>query len=141
VAEPEQRKEPEPLEQRKEEEGGVYHHRFQIAYFGDDPSDHSMDVMELGPALYGFGMAISAANTRLNGQKSKVRVLVESDFEHKCFSINFEIIQEVWKVLKNFLDKDRFEGVNEMLTYLGMVGGVGVGSVLGYLKMETRSQG
>ncbi len=61
---------------------------FQVAYDGED-GGHSMDVEQLGPALQAFGKLIREANAQLNGKKATVRVFVVSDFEHRCFNINF----------------------------------------------------
>jgi hypothetical protein len=63
-----------------------------------------MDVEELGPALLVFGKRIKAANAELNKDRATVKVLVASDFEHKCFNINFEIIQTIWEQLRDFID-------------------------------------
>ena len=55
-----------------------------IAYVGDDDNDHSMDVEALAPALLAFGKLIRAANANLNRDRTTMKVLVDSEFEHKC---------------------------------------------------------
>jgi hypothetical protein len=78
-------------------EGGirdVSKHEFSIAYDGEAPAaggDHSIDVQTLAPALLAFGKLIREANTEFNGERSTAKVRVVSDFEHRCFSINFEV--------------------------------------------------
>ena len=78
---------------------------FQVAY-GGDSDDHSMDVQELAPALLGFGRLIRESNAALNGKRTTVKVLVQSDFEHKCFNISFEIIQHVLDAIVGFLKSE-----------------------------------
>ena len=109
---------------------------FQVAYVGDDSDDHSMDVDALGPALLGFGKLIRGANAEMNGERASVKVLVASDFEHKCFNINFEVVQVV-KEVKDFLDGDGVQNVTELLKNIGVLGGMTIGalnSVLKYLE-------
>ena len=76
----------------EDESGDTNRQKFQVAYVGEDPNDHTMDVEELAPALLAFGKLIRAANAELNKSRARVRVLVASDFEHKCFNINFEVV-------------------------------------------------
>jgi hypothetical protein len=110
---------------------------FQVQYVGENPEDHTMDVEELGPALIGFGKMIRAANEEFNQDKARVRVLVASDFEHRCFQINFEVVQ-ILKDITDFLQSHHVE-LTELLKRLGIIvtGTAGiVGSVFGYLKWK-----
>lgn len=110
---------------------------FQVQYVGENPDDHTMDVEELGPALIAFGKMIRAANDELNQDKARVRVLVASDFEHRCFHINFEVVQ-ILKDITDFLQSNHVE-LAELLKRLGIIvtGTAGiVGSVFGYLKWK-----
>lgn len=43
------------------------------------------------------------ANTELNQKRISMKVLVDSEFEHKCFLINFETLQTVLDTVKDFL--------------------------------------
>ena len=70
---------------------------FQVAYHGDSSDDHSLDVEALAPFLLGFGRLVRESNSLLNGDKVRVKILVTSDFEHKCFHINFEVVQTARK--------------------------------------------
>ena len=66
---------------------------FSVAYSGIGRSDdHSIDVETLAPALLAFGKLIREANRQTNGTSTTAKVLVVSDFEHKCFNINFEVV-------------------------------------------------
>jgi hypothetical protein len=71
-------------------------------YYGDDPQDHKMNVESVGPALVAFGRLVRAANAELNGDRASVDVLVDSGFEHRCFSIDLEVIQRVFDQVKDF---------------------------------------
>jgi len=108
---------------------------FQVAYGG--PSDsHSMDVQDLGPALLAFGRLVREANADINGKKSTVKVIVTSDFEHKCFNINFEVVQSVVHQIATFLQSDTIKSAKEILVDLGVIsGGSGLG-LLGFLKWK-----
>src|SRR5688572_16891890 len=95
---------------------------FQVAYVGEDPNDHTMDVEELGPALVAFGHLVRAANRELNQDRAVVKVLVASDFEHKCFSINFEVVQIALDTIRDFLsDKEAVEDITKILTKIGVI--------------------
>ena len=48
-----------------------------------------MDVADLAPALLALGELIK--QTTFNGDAAKVNLIVQSDFEHKCFQINLEL--------------------------------------------------
>ncbi len=73
-----------------ETEGGeVNRQTLEASYDGRGEDVDSMDVQSLGPALVAFGKLIREANFQINGKKTTVKVLVQSDFEHKCFNINF----------------------------------------------------
>ncbi len=121
------------------EGGDVTRHAFQVAYHGTHPDDHSMDVESLAPALLAFGRLIREANTQINGSRAKVKVLVTSDFEHKCFNINFELIQTVMQAIKSFLQDDNVETATKLLQTIGVVGGAGgvlSGGLLAFLKIK-----
>jgi hypothetical protein len=114
--------------------------KFQIAYTGDVADDHAMNVEALGPALVSFGKLLRAANAELNRDRAEIRVLVQGDFEDKCFNINFEVIQVVVDKVKDLLhDKEAVENATEILKKIGVIGGTTattLGTVLGYLKWK-----
>jgi hypothetical protein len=96
-----------------------------------------MDVEVLGPALISYGKLIRAANTELNQNRASIRLVVESDFEHKCFNINFEVIQTIWQHVQDFLsDKERVENATDLLRRIGFIGGAVGTTVLAYLKWK-----
>ena len=65
--------------------------KFQVTYGGAVLAKHAMDVRDLAPALLSLGALIREANNEINGGRSKVNLLVHSDFKHGCFNINFEL--------------------------------------------------
>lgn len=108
---------------------------FQVAY--DGPADtHSMDVQDLAPALIAFGKLIREANAQLNGKKSTARVLVTSDFEHKCFNINFEVVISYLHQIASFIKSEEVKTAKQVLIDLGIIAGSGGLGLLGYLKWK-----
>ena len=121
---------------------------FQVAYDGADTNSaqgtastaHEMDVQSLGPALIAFGKLIREANAQLNGKKSTVKVLVQSDFEHKCFNITFDVVQNVLHQISTFLTGEEIKNAKEILEDLGIIlGSHGLG-LLGYLKWKNNRE-
>ena len=50
-----------------------------------------------------FGKLIREANAEFNGKNATARVLVVSDFESKCFNVNFEVVLSAYQQLKTLL--------------------------------------
>jgi len=118
------------------ESGDGSRRKFQVAYLGEKADDHAMDVDALAPALLSFSKLLRAANEELNSERATVKVLVASEFEHKCFSINFELVQILDKI-KDFLKSDDVKNANDLLQKIGIIGGAAGGaiaSVFAYLK-------
>jgi hypothetical protein len=108
--------------------------RFQVAYVGDDDSNHSMDVEALAPALLAFGKLIRAANAELNQNRTTMKVLVDSEFEHKCFLITFDTLQTVLDTVKDFLNDEGVKKAGDVLQKIGVLGGTVATGVFGYLR-------
>ncbi|MGU3402999.1 hypothetical protein [Methylobacterium brachiatum] len=109
---------------------------FSVAYDGPSRADdHSIDVRNLAPALLAFGRLLREANTEFNGKKSTTKVLVVSDFEHKCFNINFELIVGFYDQIKQLLGLDQVKTAKEILEWIGLLKGplYGVGLATGYI--------
>lgn len=93
---------------------------FQVAYDGPD-GGHSMDVQTLAPALLAFGDLVREANRVLNGERSQVQLLVKSDFEHKCFNIDFELVQSIKETLLGMIRSTEGADAKEILEWLGIL--------------------
>ncbi|MET4799076.1 hypothetical protein [Bradyrhizobium sp. LB11.1] len=114
---------------------------FQVAYHADDPDDHTIGVEALVPALRGFDRLVRESNAILNGDRSRMRVVVASDFEHKCFHINFDVIQHAIEVTKTFLQDDHVKTAKDILQVIGVIRSVaGSSSLLDYLKWKKNNQ-
>src|SRR6266516_250933 len=122
----------------KPEDGDVSRQAFQIAYEGAAASAHSMDVEALAPALLGFGRLIRESNAVINQNKTTVKVLVTSDFEHKCFSVDFEVVQSIMQRIKTLLHDDNVETARNLLQTIGIIGSAGgaIGTLFGFLKWK-----
>lgn len=96
---------------------------FQLRYDGPALSEHGMDVSDLAPALLALGDLIKRANFAVNGDASKVNLIVQSDFEHKCFQVNLELVQSILKTLGAFLtDEHALKNAQTIAGWLGLVG-------------------
>jgi hypothetical protein len=103
----------------------VSRHEFSVAYDGTalvTTSDHSIDVQALAPALLAIRKLIREANSEFNGKKSTAKVLVVSDFEHKCFNINFEVVLSWYQQLQTLLGDDTVKTAKDVLEWLGLLG-------------------
>ncbi|MGQ3487600.1 hypothetical protein [Roseovarius pacificus] len=113
---------------------------FSVAYNGTDrQSEHSIDVDLLAPALLAFGKLIREANKEINGKNATVNVLVVSDFEHKCFNINFEVVLTLMEQIKTLIGTQEAKDAKEILEWLGLLAGFATGTAgtlgfLGFLK-------
>lgn len=117
-----------------EEEPKLSRYGFAVAYDGASGEDeHSIDVENLAPALLAFGKLIREANIEFNGKKSTSKVLVVSDFEAKCFHVNFEVVVSLFQQIKTFLDSDDVATAKTVLEWLGLLGLTGGGGRLTYL--------
>jgi hypothetical protein len=123
----------------------VSRHGFSVAYDGD-AAEHSIDVETLAPALLAFGKLIREANAEFNGKRATAKVVVVSDFERKCFNINFDVVLGFYEQIKTLVGSSDAVAAQSVLEWLGLigkgltvvsgVGGVGGLSYLGYLKWK-----
>jgi hypothetical protein len=125
-----------------QEKGDMSRKQFSIAYNGQDRrEDHSIDVDTLAPALLAFGKLIREANREFNGKSAKANVLVVSDFEHKCFNINFEVVLTLLEQAKALIGTHHAKDAKEILEWLDLLKMVGGGTIstlgfLGFLKWK-----
>lgn len=104
---------------------------FSVAYDGSARLDgHSIDVRTLAPALMAFGKLLREANIEFNGKKTTTKVLVVSDFEHKCFNVNFELVLGWYEQVKQLLGLDEAKTAKEVLEWVGLIKPAIVGASL-----------
>ena len=108
---------------------------FEIAYDGAEDL-HEMDVTRLGPALIGLGDLIREANFQINGDSAKVNLVVTSDFEHKCFNINFELVQTILDKVIGFVQREDVKTAHDILDWIGFGAVVTLHPLLQYLKLR-----
>lgn len=89
-----------------------------------------MDVQVLAPALFGFGELVREANAQVNKDKSTVKLVVDADFEHKCFQIRFKVIQRILEKLKDLVGAGEVRAPEDIMQLLGVAalaaGGIGL---------------
>lgn len=112
----------------------------QMVYEGGPADGHSMDVRDLAPALLAMGDLCVEANRSLNGAEAKINVLVKSDFEHKCFLVNLEIVQHLVAMghaTQELLNNPHIKEAKDILEWLGLLGiSTTGGGFWGYLKLR-----
>ena len=111
---------------------------FSIAYSGHGRAeDHTIDVESLAPALMAFGRLIRVSNAEFNEKRTSAKVLVTSDFEHKCFNINFELVVSVLDQLKTLIGViDHIKDAKEILEWIGLTTVSPSVSLLAYLQWK-----
>lgn len=108
---------------------------FAVSYSGSGrEDDHSIDVQSLAPALLAFGRLLREANNEFNSKKSTSKVLVVSDFEHKCFNINFELVVSLYDQIKSLIGTDSAKSAKEILEWVGILGTPTIGFGMSYLQ-------
>lgn len=110
---------------------------FSVAYDGTTrEDDHTIDAELLAPALSAIARLIREASTEFGGKETMAKVLVVSDFEHKCFNINFELVLQFYEHIKSLLGDPEVRNAKDLLEWIGLVGGTAVGgiSLIGFLK-------
>lgn len=107
---------------------------FSVAYDGPNRADdHTIDVDVLAPALLAFGRLVREANKEANGKAATARVLVVSDFEHKCFNVNFDVVLTLYEQAKQLVGLQEVKDAKDILEWLDLIVGGTVASGLGFL--------
>lgn len=100
--------------------------RVYLRYDGNALSDHKMDVSILAPALISFGDLFKEANKLVNGNKTKVKVLVNADIEANCVTLSLEVVQSTWEAAKTLLKDDDIASAKDLIEWVMIVGGSGL---------------
>lgn len=115
-------------------------HAFSIAYAGaSHDGEHIINVETLAPALLAFGKLLREANAELNGDRAKANVYVVSDFEHKCFNINFDLLVGFYEQVKNLVKEGDIQDAKNILEWIGLLAAppsVAGASFFAYLKWK-----
>ena len=106
-----------------------------VRYDGPALSGHQMDVSDLAPALIGLSELYKHANTKCNGNKAAVKVLISTDTEHQCFQFDIQIVQGFWDQAKTLLKDTDIASAKELGEWLGLIGGGGATAVYGLFKL------
>lgn len=113
-------------------------HGFSVSYDGERAA-HSIEVETLAPALLAFGKLIREANNEFNGKRATSKVVVVSDFERKCFNINFDVLLTFFEQAKALVGSSDVVAAKDILDWLGLIGAAGSAtgaSFLGYLRWK-----
>jgi hypothetical protein len=58
---------------------------------------------------------IREANAEFNGKRATAKVMVVSDFERKCFNINFEVILSIYEQVRTLLGSEEAKTAKDVL--------------------------
>jgi hypothetical protein len=103
-------------------EAGVSHQLFSISYSGITRPTITIDVEALAPALLAVGRLVRIANVEFNGEQASASVRVVSEFEHRCFNINFDTVISFLEHTKTMmgLTSDNLKSAKEILDQIGL---------------------
>lgn len=107
-----------------------------------------MDVSLLGPSLFALGELCSEANRILNGQETKVKVLLHADVKANCVTINLEVAQSVWQVASHLIQNQNVSSAKEILEWIGILKSVveyalpvaGGGGLIAFLRWKKKNK-
>jgi hypothetical protein len=105
----------------------------QITYAGPALENNEMDVRELAPALVAVADLLQEANSLINGGGTRVDVNVHGSFKSGSFSIDFNIVQNIYQDILRLFTSDGVTTAVNLLTLIGFTG-AGVNGLIGLLK-------
>ena len=106
----------------------------RLRFNGPAVDEHTMDVVDLAPALLAVGELCKLANREINQDQTHVNVLVRADQEHHCFELSLEIIQSLLSGVQGLIRDPKVANTKEILEWIGIIGGGAIGGGMGLLK-------
>ena len=119
--------------------------KLQLRFDGPALKSHAIDVTLLGPSLLAFGELCNEANRVLNGEETKVKVLLHADVKANCITIDLEVVQSLWQAAASLVQSQNVHDAKEILEWIGIfkeagkyVAGAGVigGGLIGFLRWK-----
>ena len=91
-----------------------------LIYKGYNVDSGRMEINDLAPALLSFSDLIVTSNKILNGDKSTVKVYVESNFQKGSFEISLEIVYTLIEQIKLLITKNNAYNIGTILNMIGI---------------------
>ena len=99
-----------------------------------------MDVSHLAPALLSLSYVVKAANSLANGDKAAVKVLVNANFEQKCFELDVEFVLTAWERAKLLIADKDLATAKQIAEWVGIIARDGAG-LYGLLQLIKKLRG
>jgi hypothetical protein len=74
-----------------------------------------------------FGEMCKEANRLLNGDESKVKVLLSADVKANCVTVQLSVVQTLWDSARTFLSSGDTVTAKTILEWIGIISGTGAG--------------
>lgn len=114
--------------------------QFSVAYSSSqNPHDHSIEAELLAPSLVATSKLLKEMNYEANKKSTECNLRIISEFERKCFNINFELITSIIDAAMPLIESERAKTAKDILEWAGLLGGyVGLSgfSLIKFLKWK-----
>jgi hypothetical protein len=101
---------------------------------------HKMAVEDFAPSLLALSALIKRANELLNGDRTRVRVLIDVDVEQHCFQFDLQIIQSIWEQAKDLFGEEHIKSATDLAKSIGVVA-TSAGAVIGLIAAVKKLRG
>ena len=82
-----------------------------------------MDVDDLAPALLSLSALIKETNHMVNGDRTNIKIVVNTDLEQNCFELNVELVMSILDNAKNLLFDPIIKTAKEIAEWVGIIVG------------------